>query len=258
MSATKELLKRLIAATCSPRLQHRIRRFYLVHQAATQRGFREPELSVLPALVGPGDQTADVGANAGVYTQELSRLVGPRGRVYAFEPLVANYDVLLAVTQKLRLENVSAHRMALAAQCGERQMTVPDLGGYTGYYWARFARADETGEKVVVATLDSLWGQGLFPGLDFIKCDVEGSELEVLQGSVSVLRTHAPALLIEVSRDASGDVFGLLGDHGYRAFVYRGALVATPGYRDKEFSNYFFLRPDSKTWKRAHAAGAFA
>ena len=79
--------------------------------------------------------------------------------------------------------------------------------------------------------------------------------LEVLQGGISLLRTHAPAMLIEVSRDASVDVFALLRDLGYRAFVYDGALAATPGYRDKEFSNYFFLRPDSKTWRRAQVSG---
>jgi hypothetical protein len=137
-------------------------------------------------------------------------------------------------------------------------MTVPHVGDFTGYYWARFAQAGETGEQVPVATLDSLWEQRLFPSIDFIKCDVEGSELEVLQGSISLLRTHAPALLIEVSRDTSSDVFALLHELGYRAFVYDGAFAATPGYRDKEFSNYFFLRPDSKVWRRAQRSGAFA
>jgi FkbM family methyltransferase len=255
VSAAKDLLKRLIATTCSPRLQQRIRRLYLVHQAAAQRGFHEPELRALPALIRQGDETADVGANAGVYTQELSRLVGATGHVYAFEPLAANYDVLRAVMERLRLANATAYRTALAAQCGEREMTVPKVGDFTGYYWARFAQPGEVGERVAVATLDSLWERRLFPSLDFIKCDVEGSELEVLQGGISLLRTHAPALLIEVSRDASVDVFALLRDLGYRAFVYDGTLAATPGYRDKEFSNYFFLRPDSKTWRRAQVSG---
>ena len=93
----------------------------------------------------------------------------------------------------------------------------------------------------------------MLPSLDFIKCDVEGSELEVLQGALKHLRAARPGLLFEVSKETSDAVFGLLRSLGYEAFVYTGKLVRTECYRDKQFSNYLFFHPESKVWQRLNS-----
>ena len=57
----------------------------------------EPELDLLPSLVKPGDVVLDVGANYGLYSHYMGRLVGPSGHVYAFEPIpftAATFDAL--------------------------------------------------------------------------------------------------------------------------------------------------------------------
>ena len=250
MSSAKQLLKAAIAKTLSPGLQHKLRRAYLVRQAMTNRPFHEKEMVTLKWLIAPGDVVVDIGANVGAYTKEFSALTAEGGAVFAFEPVAANFDILQAVIRKAGLRNVRAFPAALGARVEQREIAIPALDGFTGYYWARFARPGETGEKVSVSTLDALLAQGQLPAVDFIKCDVEGSELEVLQGGLELLRAHTPGLLIEVSLATSGEVFGLLKALGYKAFVYDRELVPTESYRDKEFSNYFFFHPQSKMRRR--------
>jgi FkbM family methyltransferase len=238
-------------------MQHRIRRYYLARRVLAKHEFHEVDVAVLRSIIHPGDSVADIGANVGAYTNEFSRLVGENGRVHAFEPVAANYDILQAVIRKGRLRNVHPFRMALGAKVEQREIAVPDLGGFTGYYWAHFAKPGERGEKVEVSTLDEMLRVDTVPTLDFIKCDVEGSEIEVIEGALDVMRTQRPGWLLEVSRDTSKEVFARFKSLGYTAFVYGGKLMKTEGFRDKEFSNYFFFHPQSKLWPRlAAAAGA--
>jgi FkbM family methyltransferase len=248
MPPGKEILKKVLQ-TCSPQLQQRVRRLYLVRQVLGDRGFREPEMLVLKSLISLGDSVADIGANVGVYTKELSSLVGPLGHVYAFEPVLDNFEILQAVITKGNLSNVLSFKAALGSQPGEYEMVIPDLGGFTGYYWAHLAEAGEAGrrEKAKVLTLDGLWKANKIQRLDFIKCDVEGAELEVIKGALRIIASQLPGWLLEVSRETSDEVFRLLNGFGYRAFVYDDRLVEVDGYRDKEFSNYFFLHPKSGT-----------
>jgi FkbM family methyltransferase len=210
-------------------------------------------MAILKSLIWLGDSVADIGANLGVYTKELSVLVGPSGRVYSCEPIIENYYILESVTRKVRLSNVHLINAAVGSEVGKRQMVIPDLDGFTGYYQAHFSLTDERGvsETVEVVTIEELWKRELFSRLDFIKCDVEGAELTVVEGAMSLIEAQLPAWLMEVSRNTSSEIFAIFKTLGYRAFVYSDGLNETKDYRDKEFSNYFFLHPKSKIWQRA-------
>ena len=78
----------------------------------------EREMDVLPFLVNEGDRTFDVGANVGDYTLSLAKLVGSNGRVVSFEPNPGNFNKLSHLVQMGRLEQVSAHPIALGETSG--------------------------------------------------------------------------------------------------------------------------------------------
>lgn len=257
MRLVRAVLRQLIFKTCSAGLQRKLRRLYVTKEVIKNHGCREREILALKVLICAGDLVADVGANVGVYTKELSSLVGDAGQVYSFEPVSENYAILEAVIRKVPLSNVHCFRFALGSRLSRREMVIPNLGEFTGYYWAHFARPGDSGQRetVDVLTLDDLWKKGTIEGLDFIKCDVEGSELEVVAGGLDLIQSHRPGWLLEVSRDASGKIFNILNDLGYRAFVYDDGLIETGSYRDKEFSNYLFLHPKSKVWSRGSQLG---
>ena len=252
----KALLKNFVVRACGPHIQQTLRRFYLTRQIVNSQSFREPEMQTLKTLVSRGDCVADIGANVGVYTKELSLLVGSQGKVYSFEPVSENYAVLRNVIRTARLHNVQAFHIALGSDSKQARIVIPDLGGFAGYYWAHFAQPGDSGrfELVNVQTLDGLAGEQTLQQLDFIKCDVEGSELEVLHGGAELIQRWKPGWLMEVSQKTSTEVFNFFCEKlGYYAYVYNGGLRQTTGYRDKEYSNYFFLHHSSAVWRRAQA-----
>jgi FkbM family methyltransferase len=252
MARITSFVKSLFRRTFSPALQHALRRSYLARQIARDGGNREPELAIVRRLVCPGDFALDLGANVGVYTRELSSLVGPEGQIYSFEPVSSNYEILQAVVRIARLRNVKLFHAAVGSLSGQADIVIPERGDFTGYYQAHLAVPTDNGlrECVTVYALDELWKQGLIERADFIKCDIEWGELEALRGAAELIKSLKPALFLEVSRDSSEAVFHLLKVLGYRAFVFSGALRETETYRDREFSNYFFFCAQSSIWKR--------
>src|SRR5262245_57949664 len=109
----KQIAKEFIARSCSPRLQQKLRQIYAIHQVTHGRHFREPELALIAQLVSNGDVVADIGANVGVYTKELSMAAGPFGRVFSFEPILETYEILVGLIQKAQLHNVCAIHAAI-------------------------------------------------------------------------------------------------------------------------------------------------
>lgn len=243
----REFLKRVAKRTLSKKLQRKVRHAYLVRSIVGGEETHEPEIEAVRALVREGDHVADLGANVGLYTRVLSELTGPTGRVFAFEPIRDNFSILTDVVRSGKLSNVQAFCLAVGREDGEQEMVVPTLDQFEGHYYAHFVSdGEEPGERETVETrtLDGLHTDGLISKLDFVKCDVEGAELGVLEGGRQVLGDHKPSMLIEISKSTSEACFELLLGWGYQGFVYDGTLQKTSGYLDGRFSNYLFLHPD--------------
>ncbi len=249
----RRLLKPIAGRVLPGPAQMWVRRMYMSRQIAAGRHFRESELALVRNLLRPGDQVADVGANVGIFTRELSQAIGTSGRMYSFEPVSANFDVLSDVVRRCGLTNVQIFRKAIGAANGTVQIVVPEMKGFEGLYWAHVASDGEPGKKepVELCSLDDLHRQGTITALDFIKCDVEGGEAEVVKGAANLMRTCRPGWLIEISRQTSSLVFETMTNAGYKVFVHDGGLAPVTSYRDGEYSNYMFFHPESKLWSRA-------
>ncbi len=226
---------------------------YLTKKVIEDQKGHEADIQFLKEIVKPGDSVVDVGANIGLYTKHLSQLAGAEGRVFSFEPISQNLAVLQAVMKKIPLENVQVFHGAVSSTPGRAEVFVPETGTFEGFYLARFATEQDKGERetVDVFALDDLFDNGTFSEIDFIKCDVEGAEMEVLKGASNLIDHWHPCWLIEVSKDISQDVFQFLQTRGYQAFVYQNGISPTLHFQDGKYSNYFFLHSQSKYWKRA-------
>jgi len=246
-------MKKIIAKLPFGKVVQYFRRVYLTRKVIEDQKGHEAEIQFLKEVVKPGDRVMDIGANIGLYTKHLSQLTNPGGRVFSFEPVSQNLEVLQTVINKLGLENVQTFHGAVSSSPGFAEVIVPETGTFEGFYLARFAKENEKGirESVKVFSLDDLLKTGIVSGVDFIKCDVEGAEMEILKGASEMIKQTYPSWLIEISRDISHDVFSFLKAHGYEAFVFRDKLMPTPHFLDGEFSNYFFIHPGTKYWSRA-------
>lgn len=217
----------------------------------------EPELLGLADLVAPGSVCIDVGAAAGLYTVVLSRLAGPAGQVHSVEPLPFAHPVWTRVLRARSAANVRHHAVALAAEAGSGAMSVP-IGRYglvTGRSFVTHrshglgSNAEFEGQvavSVTMDTLDSMFASAGLTRLDFIKIDVEGAELQVLQGGEKTITALRPSLLLEIEARHTAryqhqpeDVTGWLTERGYQMYTWqrgwREASRVSPGVR-----NYLF------------------
>jgi FkbM family methyltransferase len=176
--------------------------------ARRQRGV-DPEVLGLAQLVGPGSVCVDVGAAAGLYTAALSDLAGPTGQVHSVEPLRFVHPVVTRLLAVEHRPNVWQYHVALGAESGVGTMSVP-IGPYglvTGRsFLARPAgglgsNSEFAGQIEVVVpvdTLDALCDRAGLSRLDFLKIDVEGAELAVLQGGTEAVESFRPTILLEI------------------------------------------------------------
>jgi FkbM family methyltransferase len=148
----------------------------------------EPEWKNLREWVKPGDSVLDIGANVGHYTRELSRIVGKKGTVTAFEPVPVTFGILGRLMG--RRANVALHPVAASHENGRATMSVPG----DNYYRAKLGDGGDI--DVQTRAIDTM-PEFAECRVDFVKIDAEGHEVEVLEGMKSLIHRCRPTLLIE-------------------------------------------------------------
>lgn len=199
------------------------------------RGLYEPEVvACLDEALRPGDVFLDIGANVGYFASIAGRRIGITGRVLAIEPakdLAARLrsDVSAAGRR-------AAHVEVLEVALGDssRDGTLLDVAGLNRA-GERSLSVDEAGAAhgmhVRVCPLDELLPDLCF---DVAKVDVEGAELQVLQGMVQAIRRSQPRLLLVEAIDdhlrrfdaCVADVVKFLDELGYKGVQLPSAYFA--------------------------------
>jgi hypothetical protein len=134
-------------------------------------GTYEPEESrLMKQRLQPGSIFFDIGAQAGYHTMYASSLVGPSGRVFAFEPAPVNLAHLKQHLLMNRLTNTFV------------------IDGHLSTAGAL---------EVRTISLDQEIDSGALPEPDYIKIDAEGAELSILEGARKMLRRRYPTISLE-------------------------------------------------------------
>lgn len=155
------------------------------------------------AMIRPGDTVIDIGANLGYYSLLAADLVGETGRVVAIEP---NPEVFRHLAASIGVNGFAARtqarNIALAApgETGTRRFFVPTGEPKNGRFMAAgedpaWLAAHGTLGEVLLGTLDP----EQFQRVDFIKIDVEGAELAVLEHLRPILDRFRPKVVCEVN-----------------------------------------------------------
>ncbi|MDT7786142.1 MAG: hypothetical protein QOF58_4561 [Pseudonocardiales bacterium] len=220
--------------------------------------YAEAELIGLRQIVKPGDVCVDVGAALGLYTVTLSRLVGPQGTVHSVEPLVFAHPALSYLLRPREGQNIRRHSVALGNGQGREVMSVPIRHGspVTGRSFltvgAKGLGSNEEFDEhldVVVKTdtLDHFVEEQKISRLDFVKADVEGAELRVLEGGEETIERFKPALLLEIEERhverfgyRAQDVADFLTERGYRMTTWTGSQWVPQSRIGQAARNYLF------------------
>ena len=159
----------------------------------------------------------DLGANYGIHSMLYSKLVGDKGKVYAFEPLPGNVADIKEHIRLNGIKNIEIVEQAVSDKAGTAEFKV---AGHRGQ-GSLIGIGKQTGDLVKVATnsLDNFCRtKQVFP--DFVKIDIEGAEGLALEGFNNSVSNSYPFFAIDLhTPQCDRQVGSFLSRHGYE--VYR-------------------------------------
>jgi FkbM family methyltransferase len=168
----------------------------------------------LEQLLKPGMTFCDVGANVGVITLLAARLVGPRGKVYAFEPIPQNTGYLKKSIASNGYRNIHLREAAAADFNGAVDLHLSNKPGqHSMFELNQFATGRS--QSVPALRLDSL---PELASVDVMKIDTEGAEVKVLKG----LGAYRPAHIFVECNEERLRAAGSSGDELRQTFIDMG------------------------------------
>ncbi len=140
------------------------------------------EIELLKQLIKPNDHVLDIGANIGFYAKIISNLVGPKGKVYCFEPDKTNFNYLVKNTNAIA--NIKLFNLA-----------VSDKEEVIKVYKSKLLNVDhrtypvnnyDSVEEINAKSIDGMLGEEI-EKIDLIKIDIQGFELTAFKGMQNLL-----------------------------------------------------------------------
>jgi FkbM family methyltransferase len=175
-------------------------------------------LRLAQEVVGWGDTVWDIGANIGLFSVAAAARAGAGGGVFSFEPDVVLVNLLRQTARMQRDSSapITIVPVAVAADSGLRSFTIAQRARasnhLTDYGNSQTGGTAET-QTVMTVPIDTL--AAWLPKPDVLKIDVEGAEVEVLQGAKTTLVGARPLIVCEVSGGNAARVAELLTGMGY-------------------------------------------
>ena len=187
-------------------------------------GQLEPEMKFLPFLIRDSGRVIDIGANRGIYAYPLADLCSS---VDLFEPNPICASILRSWSKSK--PNVSVYNVAVSDHSGYANLKIPvDASGIEHDSSASLDNVPQGHFRelaVKLVDLDSF----KFNNVELIKIDVEGHELEVINGAINTIQLNTPAILVEIEQRHSikknEETFIRIKNLGYEGFyLYRNRL----------------------------------
>jgi FkbM family methyltransferase len=191
------------------------------------------EMAFMPLWLKPrkGEVLIDIGAHIGKYTLTAAKAVTEKGLVVAVEPHSTNYQTLQKNIQINGLTNVKT--LNIAAWNTSTKLNLYTVAeNKASMYSTKITRPDYL--EVNAQTMDSALKELYLPRLDWIKIDVEGAEVEALQGLDETITQYTPKLIVEVLQVNLNEIRKILKKHDYSLiritpwFIFYGYIFCTP------------------------------
>ncbi len=221
-----------------------------------RKNYEPGHVALMKEKVKEGDYVVDVGANIGFYTLLLAKLVGPHGKVFAFEPDPENFIVLEKNVKLNNYKNIIIENKAVINKNEKVDLFMSNINkGDTRIY--------KTPEKIKegVAPDCEAYGVKLDDYFDknkekikFFKMDIQGAEHLAITGMISILKNEGISFTVEFCPELldcaginSEDFLSLLNENGFSIFdLDRGMEISAYNFNNlikhyKETNNYTTL-----------------
>ncbi len=209
----------------------------------------EDEIKFLRQFLKPGDRVIDIGANYGVYTLSMAKLVGPAGRVWAFEPASSTAKLLAASIAANDFSQVELTQNALSREKGGAELALNENSELNALVRDNISGSET--ETADVTTLDTCLAAYGWEDIQFLKLDAEGEEENILRGGLRFFESQSPLVQYKIKAGAQHDMelirsFAELGYNSYRLVPGLNVLMpfSETGPVDTFLLNLFSCKPD--------------
>lgn len=178
-------------------------------------------------LVKNPNVVLDIGANIGqetVYYSDWAK------KVYAFEPAQSTFECLEKNVQQNNLKNVVLHRLGVSNSANKALINL--VKGNEGRSFVT-DKPNKNTQEIELIVLDNFELHGLNDEkIDFVKMDVEGFEINALEGMKGLIDKHSPTFMIEAQDSnlfrcgaTSVDIWDFFDSRGYEATINTGRKI---------------------------------
>ena len=173
----------------------------------------EPEFYILKNFIKKNDSVVDIGANIGRYSFELSKIVGHKGLVYSFEPILRNYLTFISLIFFHKTKNIIPFNVALSDETKLLKMNQVKTSIRYKVLFNTYTASKVHKKGSLIHYSIKLDDLKIKNKISFIKIDVEGHEMQVLRGAKNIIKRNKPIILIQ---DNDKKVINCLNSWGYK------------------------------------------
>lgn len=225
--------------------------------------YEKDEMQMIQNFLGSHDIFFDVGSHVGWYSINLAKQ-NKNAKFYAFEPIVDTYNLLNENILNNQLGNVESFNFGFSDKKRVADFYFSEIGSPVASEKDIFDIHTLNTVKCRLEKIDTFIKKRNLTKIDFIKCDVEGSEYLVIKGGENSIRKFLPILFLELVEDwcnkfnyTTFDLINFLYSIGYKMFEIKGkALYSIDNISADKIDNfnYLFLHKN----KHGHFIDAFA
>ncbi|MDE2590834.1 MAG: FkbM family methyltransferase, partial [Patescibacteria group bacterium] len=163
----------------------------VLSKAIALTGIWEPdEKKFFKSIISSGMTIVDVGANIGYFTMLFSKLVGPNGKVVAFEPNPRSYSFLEKNVKSNSLQNIIAVKKAVSDHSGVTKLFLSKNNSTDNRIFDSQIYETDNNREIVDVQVTTLDEHVKDMKVDILKIDVQGAEMTVINGALQTIKNN--------------------------------------------------------------------
>lgn len=204
--------------------------------------YEKVELEFLKKSIHKNSTFIDIGANIGIYSLTASKIIDDYGKIISFEPYSKNYNSLVSNIELNKFKNIITERLAIANKNEQINLYYDEKEKNLGMV-SMNERENSLKEIVQSTTLDTYVIKNNIHKIDFIKIDIEGNELNALQGMKNILANQKPILLLEIlTKKDLNIIISFLNKYKYKKYYLSEYSEIVSKNENPKRLNYIFKK----------------
>lgn len=240
MGTLKKILFKILSQRAYLKTLHRS--FYFLYDlGALKNDHRFKYHYMIKKIIEPEFTVVDIGANLGYFSKNFARLA-KKGKVISIEPVPIFFETLSYFMKKFT--NATLYNVALGTEKGKITMVLPTSNGMIRTGLPHIAESEEEKNQHQTQEVEIVKGSELLSKLerlDYIKCDIEGYELNVFQEIKPILEKHLPFVQIEIAEKNLEQMLDLFSSLGYSQFGIKDFKFIKENGVQAEEGDFFFV-----------------